>query len=246
MAKAKGHRVSFSPMSSSLTTKPQVSPTRHLNSDITIRTSHIMSLTQCQHCRRAFRGEAGLSQYLRQSPLCRAAEEVDFDARVIESEDESELSDDGDGRAQSVPYGNQLESGDILLQQDQLPTLNLSTSGLPVTTNHPPSPVPSVEDIAHEIGAGPVNPNPEGLARYTERYPRSDAGRKLQYVRTRFERLREWQRKQGERRWGQFGNEDTFDMVRWLVDCAGKGETDDFLKQPWVCTTLCLIMSRTR
>jgi hypothetical protein len=181
-------------------------------------------------------------------PLCCAAEEVDFDARaehVIKSEDKFELSDNGDGRAQSVLYGNQLESGDILLQQDQLLTPNLSTSRLRVTRDHPPSPVPSVEDVAHGIRAGPMNPNPEGLACYTECYPCGNAGRKLQYVRTQFEQLREWQRKQSKHQWGQFGNKDTFDMVQWLVDCAGKGDTDDFMKQVWVCTTLCLIMSRT-
>jgi hypothetical protein len=198
-----------------------------------------MSSTSCQHCRRGFRGELGLRLHLAKSQLCRAAEEADFDARnerVIESEDEPESSMEDGGYEQRMEEDNDRIGRDFLLtpepESNQLPTPRSSSSN--PTADNPPSCAPSVEDIPDEDEDEPIHPNPAASMRFTERYPDGNAGRKLKYVRTRFERLRRKQTKEGQDRWTGFGDEDTFKMVRWLVDCAGKGEADTFLKQPWV------------
>jgi hypothetical protein len=101
---------------------------------------------------------------------------------------------------------------------------------------------PSIEDVPDEGDTLPLPP--QATSRYTERYAAGKAGKKLEYVRTRFEEQRAKQQQQGTDRWGRFGDRESFDMLKWVVDSVGKGKADEFLKQPWVscsASLLCLL-----
>jgi hypothetical protein len=203
----------------------------------------------CGHCRRSFRGPAGLDHHLLKSELCRVADQADFDARAdrsIESESESESdteqSEDDAKREKNARMQEDIEQDVNMVEPDAGPQLGSSVliNKPPVDGDSPRSSQASVEDVPDEDDPLPEATDPSKTGRYAERYPPGTAGRKLEYVRTRWEDQREDERVNGKGRWGQFVDQDVFDMTSWLVDNAGKTNTDGFLKLPWVRATASL------
>jgi hypothetical protein len=197
----------------------------------------------CEHCRQSFASRDVLHRHLGKADECRNAEQVGFAARAKQLEDVNVEME----RGMSSSEDSSIESdGNLDPDVNMLPLDDFEVD-VPDEPQPPPNPStsrrsPSIEDVPDEGDTLPLPP--QATSRYTERYAAGKAGKKLEYVRTRFEEQRAKQQQQGTDRWGRFGDRESFDMLKWVVDSVGKGKADEFLKQPWVscsASLLCLL-----
>jgi hypothetical protein len=76
------------------------------------------------------------------------------------------------------------------------------------------------------------------IRRYIAFWVFPDAGAKLGATTTTFEDIREAQEGRNETQYGPFGDEEMWEVAKFMVDYLGQGEADRFLKLPCVCLVL--------